>query len=381
MEQKNTLKKRLLTILVLSGGEMEYSSLSLMDYARATKDYALRKLIIEEGLVRETYRNGIRALKLRLFDKKAASYMPSLWEGALGYTPRNLFDGTLTGIARKHRLAETLVILSEANISITPDRYIAGTLPPHLEIEPAFTPLSHCKEIYNIPKDTLPGARGFGLVTAPSGIFAVYYVGKNGTIPWQGMNERMLREVQSRTYQKVEDYPLLEKFKRSITSEDKINEFISCGAVLLSGDYEATAKEIITSYTKHSENYADEFHNAYLLPTDTSGIIMLGLMIKAGWRKRLTGLFVKDSERVTDVSRGTHDIDGIVDGIETVCAVDMDMLRITRLAAKGIDNSLNVICFDFQAETLREILPQNFNVLPYPFVDVIRAFYDTDTES
>ncbi len=379
MEQKDTFKKRLLTILVLSGGEMEYSTLQLMDYSRITKANGLKKLAYDEGLIRETYRNDTRAIKLRLFDKQAALYMPSLWEGAMGYAPRNIFDGTKTGIARKHRLAEVLVILSEAGISITPDRYITRTLPPHLQLEPTYTPLIDLRETFGIPKDTFPGARGFGVVTAPSGIFAIYYVGKKRTITWHGANEGVLSDVEKSIYKNIDDRPLLDKLSNSTTNEDKINDFVKNGAILLSGDYRAAVSEILSEYKKYSWNYTYQFHNAYLLPTDTTGIIFLGLMMKAGWRKRLTGLFIKDSERVSDVSRSTYDIDGVVDGVDTLCALDMDILRLARLSGKDMGHgSLNVICFDFQAELIKDLLPDSFNVLSYPFVDVIRAFYDVE---
>ena len=360
---------------------MEYSTLTLIDYARSTKDYVVKKMMREEGIIRESYRYDTRALKLRLFDKQAPSYMPSLWEGALGYAPRNLFDGTVTGVARKHRLAETLVVLSEAGISITPDKYITAALPPHLEIAPTYTPLINLRETFDIPKDSFPGARGFGILTASSGIFAIYYVGKNGTIPWQGLNEKILSDVQKMIYEKIEDKPFLDKLRNVDSCEDRINDFVRNGAILMSGDYRATAEDILAEYRKSPVGYNYQYHNAYLLPIDTTGIIFLGLMMKAGWRKRLTDLFIKDSERMSDVSRSTYDIDGVVDEIDTVCILDMDILRLAKLVAKNIDKSVNVVCFDFQAEQLSDLLPKNFNVLPYPFVDVIRAFYNIEEQS
>lgn len=195
---EDTLASLLLTLTALSG-EFPTAQISRLPSTGAYQEKILKSLKGEK-LLRTYYRDGLRALRLTtaakklLVDKWPDRFLPYL----SGSTETNVLKSEVPRRLRLHRMAEVLVTMLNAGVSVFPwekPALFSPTPPaaaPYIG-QPIYYNSREIKEIG--PQSTfIRGSRATGVLLTDGGLFMVYNTGPS-QMKWEYQSELRLNNL------------------------------------------------------------------------------------------------------------------------------------------------------------------------------------------
>ena len=337
----------LLALIAITGELPVSQAVRLADSA-----YYMEKIVTrlkKEKLINTYYHDRLRGYRLTARAKSLLlRERPEQFTRFLtGETATNKPKYTWTDRLRLHRMAEALVTMAKANVVVYP-----GTKPPLFEdgrlsemirfSSPVYYTAGEIKEIGQ-EAAKVRGSRATGVLLTPDDAFIVYNTG-DSEMKWQYQSEMRLKTLLSR---EIDRARLNRKLPRS-----------KMQAIVLASDMEQML--VLTDTRKqHKHQYFvldGSYRHFYYVPNDYGGEFLLQLLCDRGLRASLDELLTKDLKPRDPKSFIEND--GFdADGDPVLLGYLSDLPRIKRFAnALALQEKAGtVICFDFQAETMRQV--------------------------
>ena len=364
---KDTLAGLLLTLTALSG-EFPTTQVSRLPSTAAYQEKVL-KALKSENLLRTYYRDGLRAFRLTtaakklLVDKWPDRFLPYL----SGNIETNVLKSEVPRRLRLHRMAEVLVTMLNAGAAVFPwEKPVLFCSTP-----PAAAPYINrptyysSKEVKGLGSQAVKirGSRLTGLLLADDAIFTVYNTGPF-VMKWEYKAEMRLKAlVQTELCQRR----LPEQYQNDVLRAIVFGSEMEQMALLMGVDGDG----------RHNYFVLDgNFEHFHYLTNDHYGEFILRLLCDAEQRAVLDGILSQD---LTPRRPGWVIENDAMDGDSPVLfAYTCDMPRIKRfdtaLELHEITGAL--FCFDFQADTLRQICGQRAYIQGLDFEKVKALLFD-----
>lgn len=310
---------------------------------------AVVKRLKRDKLLRTYYRDGLRGLRLTSAAKQALlSCCPDRFSSVLsGDTSTNAPKYTVPHRLRLHRMAEVLVVMFHAGISVfsweKPAAFHLVPPPADLRISrPAYYNSREVKEI-GPQSDKIRGSRSTGVLLADESIFVIYNTA-TAKMKWEYKAELRLKALLQ-----VE---ICQTRLPGQYMEAELNAVVF-GAGMDQMEYLMGAGDTKT----HNYFVLDgNFDHFYYLTSDHCGAVLLQLLCEAGLRMALNEILAEDLSPRDPCY--PVDNDGMDEtGSPVLFAYTCDMPRIRRFdtALELHGQTGTLICFDFQEEALRRI--------------------------
>lgn len=187
----------LLLMLTALSGEFPTALVSRLPGGEAYKMKVVKRLK-KDKLLHTFYADGLRAFRLTAAAKRLLLMdWPELFGGYLtGHTETNMLKSELTRRLRLHRMAEVLVEMHNAGVSVLPGQKpdVFSPTPPPADTwveQSAYYSSREVKEI-GPQRDKIRGSRATGVLLTEQGLFAVYNMG-SAEMKWEYNSEACLR--------------------------------------------------------------------------------------------------------------------------------------------------------------------------------------------
>ena len=341
-----SLADLLLTLVALSG-ELPTAQVRRLPSTAAYQNKILKSLK-RDGLLASYYRDGLRGLRLTPNAKRQllAHYADWFTPYLSGTTETNRLKSDIVRRLRLHRMAEVLVTMLNADVSVLPwekPALFAPTPPVDLTIldRPAYYNSREVKELGE-QAIKIRGSRSTGVLLTDGGIFIVYNTGP-GQMKWEYKAEMRVKALLE---MEICQTRLPEQF--ALTKQ---------AAIVFASGMETMAPLMgVGEDGRHNYFALDgHFEHVYYLTSDHHGEVILQLLCYPGERSVLDGILRKGF--------GPPRPDWVVendamDGASPVLfAYTCDMPRIKHfdsgLKIHGLTGTL--YCFDFQEKVMRRI--------------------------
>lgn len=363
---ENTLAGLLLTFTALSG-ELPTDQIDRLSSTKAYQEKVL-KALKSEKLLRTFYRNGLRALRLTLTGKKLLlNTWPDRFTAYLsGSTETNVLKSEVPRRLRLHRMAEVLVTMFNAGVTVYPWEKPALFTP-----SPPPSPLHVKRSSYYSSRELkelgalavkVHGSRATGILFSDDGIFVVYNAGP-GQMKWELRIEMRLKALvqQELCMKRVPQFSEIEP-----------------SAIVFDAGMEQMPL-LMGTHDGGQYNYFvldGNFDHFYFLTSDHCGEVILRLLCESDKRTVLDGIL---SQGLSAPRPGFVVENDAMDGDEPVLfAYTCDMPRIKRF-----DNALHIhdmrgtlYCFDFQEAALRAICGPGIKIQDLDFEKVKALLFD-----
>ncbi|MCC8026607.1 MAG: hypothetical protein LIP16_15075 [Clostridium sp.] len=343
---KETKPMLLLTLTALSG---EFPANQLERLGSVAYMDNVVKGLKRDGLLRSYYKDKLRGFRLTAKAKALLlSDNSDRFQFCLtGSCETNQPKSEITRRLRLHRMAEAIVTMHGAGVSVFRDKkpevfYPEGSQShaPPVTI-PAFYSSREMKEL-GTEFVKIRGARMVGVLLTEDRIFVVYNTG-GAMMKWEYKSE-MRTKALLKTVLCRERLP--HQYRPDVLH-----------GLLLGSDMDMACR-LLTGPEKGRRNYFildgnyDHFH---YIPNDHAGEVILKLLCSSRQMAELDGIL---SENLLPSQRGSVlENDGInCEGQPVLFAYSMDLPRILRFyqALELQDRTGVMLCFDFQAEALRQ---------------------------
>lgn len=349
----DTFSGLLLTLTALSG-EFPADLLGRLPGADSYKEFAVKQLK-RENLLRTYYRDGVRGLRLTSTAKKLllANHPDRFYPYLSGAAETNRLKSEITRRLRLHRIAEVLVTMLNAGVSVFPWEKPAVFQPapplPDTRIDrPAWFSSREVKEI-GPQRSMIRGSRAVGVLLTGGDIFVVYNTGAS-EMGWEFRAELRLKTLLKTDLCHAR---LPAQFRNAQQS-----------AIVFASDMRRIAA-FMGAHDQGSHDYFvldGEFEHFCYLTSDHHGEVMLQLLCDPDEQAALDAVLAED---LSAPQPGLVVENDAMDGNEPVLfGYTCDMPRIKRF-----DNALHIhdkqgtlYCFDFQEDALREVCGPNVSI-------------------
>jgi len=343
----------LLTLTVLSG-EFPTTLVSRLPGGDAYKTKVIKRLK-KDGLLRTYYADRLRGFRLTATAKRLLlEGWPNLFGPYLtGRTETNMLKSEPLRRLRLHRMAEVLVTMYNAGVSVFPWQkpIVFGTVPPPDDTwieQPAYYSSREVKEI-GPQRDKIRGSRATGVLLTERDTFAVYNTGSS-EMKWEHNAERRLKVLL-----KIDlcQYRLPHQYMDAEQS-----------AIVFGGDMKQMPTLIGVGGDQRHRYFVIEEHyrHFYYLTGDHCGEVVLRLLCEPEKKAVLDEILMQELSEPRQYWLVENDA---IDEDEPVLfGYTCDMPRIKRfisgLNAHGLKGTL--YCFDFQEDAMRQICGQNVDI-------------------
>lgn len=364
-----TLAELLLTLVALSG-ELPTSQICRLP---STPGYQAKilKSLKKDGLLLSYYRNGLRGLRLTSAAKKRllAEHYDWFLPYLSGVTETNRLKSDITRRLRLHRMAEVLVTMLNADVSVLPwekPNVFAPTPPddPLTVDQPTYYSSREVKELGELAVK-IRGSRSTGVLLEDGGIFVVYNTGP-GQMKWEYKAEMRLKA-------------LLEMELCQARLRMQFMNAKQSGIVFATDMGQMPPLMSVGGDKRHNYFVLDGgFEHFYYLTSDHHGEVILQLLCYPDERAVLDDVL---SQGLAPPRAGWLMENDAMDGDEPVLfGYTCDMPRIKRF-----DNALHIhdmrgtlYCFDFQEAALRAICGPGIKIQDLDFEKVKALLFDGD---
>lgn len=342
----DTLADLLLTLVAVSG-ELPTSQICRLPSTPGYQSKIL-KLLKKDGLLLSYYRNGLRGLRLTLAAKKLllAEHYDWFLPYLSGVTETNRLKSDITRRLRLHRMAEVLVTMLNADVSVLPwekPALFAPTLPAGLTAldRPAYYSSREVKELGE-QAAKIRGSRSTGVLLTGNDIFIVYNMGP-GQMKWEYKAEMRLKALLE-----------MELCQTRLKAQYM---YAQQSAIVFAADMNQMPPLTgVGGDKRHNYFVLDgSIEHFYYLTSDHRGEVILQLLCSLDERAVLDGILSQD---LAPPRSGWLMENDAMDGeVPVLFAYTCDMPRIYRFNA-ALDRSGRsgmLYCFDFQEEALRQI--------------------------
>ncbi len=349
----DTVPGLLLTLTALSG-ELPAASVSRLPASNTYKEYVIKQLK-RDHLLRSFYRNGVRGLRLTAAAKKLLleSWPDHFLPYLSGSTETNRLKSEVDRRLRLHRMAEVLVSMYNANVSVLPwekPALFASTMPAGLPgiDRPAYY---NSREVKELGRQAVKvrGSRFTGVLLTDSDIFIVYNTGA-GQMKWEYKAEMRVKA-------------LLE-MELCQTRVPEQHAQTKQSAIVFASDMEQMSSLMGVGEDKRHNYFVldGNLEHFYYLPCDHYGEVILQLLCYPDERAVLDGILGNDLSPPRPgwfVENDAMNVDKPV-----LFAYTCDMPRIKRFdSALDIHGLTGMLyCFDFQETAMRRICGPNVAV-------------------
>ncbi len=355
----------LLLALTALSGEFPTALIGRLPGGDAYKMKVVKRLK-RDSLLRTYYANGLRGLRLAASAKKMLlAGWPELFCPYLtGRTETNMLKSELTRRLRLHRMAEVLVTMYGANVSVFPWQkpVVFGPTPPPNDTwidRPAYYSSREVKEI-GPQCDKIRGSRATGVLLTENGVYAVYNTGAS-EMKWERNAELRLQALLK-----------IDLCQHRLPSQ--YGDIGSSGAIVFGADMGwLTALMGVGSDKRHKYFVQEEsYRHFYYLTSDHRGEVILRLLCESEQKAMLDDILMQGLSGAKENWLIPNDaMDG---NCPVLFAYTCDMPRIKRfgsgLKAHGLKGAL--YCFDFQEEAMRQVCGPNVDVRCMDFEAVRR---------
>jgi len=361
----------LLTMIAMSG---EFPMALGRRFSSPTYADFVVKRLKHNGLIRTYYRNGLRGLRLTAQAKKllAASNPARFTPLFIGNTMTNAPKYTLVHRLRLHRMAEVLVAMFNAGMSVFPwekpvvFNFTPLAEPPYIE-QPAYYSSYELKRSIGEMANKIRGSRASGVLLTERDIFVVYNTGSS-EMKWAYKAEVRLKALlQMELCQ-----------KRGPAQYADVKQ----SAILFGADM-GRLLPMIGVDSDNNQNYflsGQGFIHFYYLTCDHHGEVILQLLCDPDEKNRLDDLL---AHGLSDPRPGWRVDNDAMDGDSPVLfGYTCDMPRIKRFDARLSQHELpgTLICFDFQEKALRRLCGPNVSFQCIDFDNYERSVFHQPQE-
>ena len=342
----DTFPGLVLTLTALSG-ELPAALVSRLPAADTYKEYAVKQLK-RDNFLRTFYRNSVRGLRLTTTAKRLLlecwpdQFLPYL----SGSSETNQLKSEVVRRLRLHRMAEVLVTMLNADVSVLPwekPALFSPTPPDGLTAldRPAYYSSREVKEL-GAQAVKIRGSRSTGVLLAGGNIFAVYNTGP-GQMKWENKAELRLKALLEMELCQTR---LPAQFKRTKQS-----------AIVFASNMDQMAPMMGVGMDKRHGCFVlrGEFEPFCYLPSDHRGEVILQLLCNPGEKAILDGILQKGFQPPRP--GWVIENDAIDGGAAVLFGYTCDMPRIHRFSAalEKLDWPGTLFCFDFQADAIRQV--------------------------
>lgn len=348
----NKLAALILTLTALSG-EFPVAQIKRLPSTDAYQEKILKRLK-SENLVRTYYRNGLRGLRLTAQAKKllAADQPDRFTPLFTGNTMTNAPKYTIVHRLRLHRMAEVLVAMFNAGVSVLPWEKPVVFTPTPLTAEPNIQQPTYysSRELKNLGlmANKIRGSRCAGILLANQDVFVAYSTGSS-EMQWEYKAEIRLQSL----------------LQIELCHCRLPTQFMGAQqhAILFAADM-SLLPSIAGVGSNNRQSYflsGGSFRHFYYLTNDHHGDVILQLLCDPDKRAALDGIL---SEDLAPARPGfVVENDAMENCSPALFAYTCDLPRIKRfdssLMLHGMTGTL--YCFDFQEDAIRQMCGADIN--------------------
>lgn len=344
----------LLTVLSATG-EYPYSSLHLLGNERWFRRMVHR--LSEKQAIHNSESGETVICKLINISGKGSGKTIRLYKAALPilewispealsaylYAFRNhTFPGTESHIERNHRIAEAVAMCMRMGIEYRPyalpqlqNNSIRSIIPS----QTVFYSSKALKSVGHIEMNKTMFTRMVGAVFAHQRCFAVYNT-RNSVMKWNGMGE----------FKALHSLIEIARMNAGICDIDSTILFGQSDKVLLD--------TLMVNEANHRLEFRFDgiYRHIHFVPLNEPGIRLLKIICMLDASSRLLDILFEPDSIAT--GKGTFEYDAFINNKYILCHLDGDIARLIRFKEAISVNQYDseVICFDFQAEYLKEFL-------------------------
>lgn len=342
----DTLPGLILTLTALSG-ELPASLISRLSASDTYKEYAVKQLK-RDNLLRTFYRNGVRGLRLTPTSKKllTANWPDQFLPYLSGTTETNMLKSEVPRRLRLHRMAEVLVTMRNADVSVLPWEKpdVFTPMPPDdtLNIDrPAYYSSREVKELGE-QAIKVRNSRSTGVLLTDSDIFIVYNTGP-GQMKWEYKAEMRFKAL----------------LEMELCQSRLKSQFMHTtqAAIVFAADMNQMAPLMGVGGDKRHNYFVLDggFEHFYCLPCDHHGEVTLQLLCCPEEKTVLDDIL---GEGYGPARTGWLTENDAMDGETPVlfgCTFDAPRIKrfCTGLEKLGLTGVL--YCFDFQEDAMRQL--------------------------
>ena len=361
-----------LLMLVALSGEFPTTLTHRLSASKSYADFAVKGLK-HDNLLRTYYHNGLRGLRLTARAKTllSAEYPDRFVSLFTGDTATSTPKYTLVHRLRLHRMAEVLVTMLNAGVTVLPWEKSTVFSPTPLTDAPYIDRPTYysSREVKNLGlmANKIRGSRAAGVLLTDQRIFVVYNTGAS-EMKWEHKAEMRLKSL-------LEIELCLHRLP------DQFSD-VGQSAIMFGADMSHLLPLMgVDSVNRQSYFLSGEsFPHFYYLTSDHYGEVLLQLVCGPGKKQSLDSIL---SEDLSPAQPGLVVENDAMDGDDPVLfGYTCDMPRIKRF-----DNALHIhdkkgtlYCFDFQEDILRELCGPNVSIQAIDFEAYEANVFHADTD-
>lgn len=366
---EDTLASLLLTLTALSG-EFPTAQISRLPSTGAYQEKILKSLKGEK-LLRTYYRDGLRALRLTtaakklLVDKWPDRFLPYL----SGSTETNVLKSEVPRRLRLHRMAEVLVTMLNANVTVFPWKKPAIFRPTPLAAAPYINRPAYysSREVKGLGAQAVKirGSRSTGLLLTDGVIFTIYNTG-TFAMKWEYKAEMRLKAMLQ-----------TELCQRRLPGR---YQNAALNAIVFGQDMEQMLPLMNDGGGQRDYFVLDgNYQHFYYLTSDHHGELILQLLCDAEQQAVLDAILSQDLSSCR--SDWVVENDAMDGDSPVLFAYTCDMPRIKRFdtALEMHGKTGTLFCFDFQEDALQQVCGQRVKIESLDFEKVKALLFDGDS--
>lgn len=366
---EDTLASLLLTLTALSG-EFPTAQISRLPSTGAYQEKILKSLKGEK-LLRTYYRDGLRALRLTtaakklLVDKWPDRFLPYL----SGSTETNALKSEVPRRLRLHRMAEVLVTMLNANVTVFPWKKPAIFRPTPLAAAPYINRPAYysSREVKGLGAQAVKirGSRSTGLLLTDGVIFTIYNTG-TFAMKWEYKAEMRLKAM---LQTELCQCRLPGQYQNA-----------ALNAIVFGRDMEQMLPLMNDGGGQRDYFVLDgNYQHFYYLTSDHHGELILQLFCDAEQQAVLDAILSQDLSPCR--SDWVVENDAMDGNSPVLFAYTCDMPRIKRFdtALELHGKTGTLFCFDFQEDALQQVCGQRVKIESLDFEKVKALLFDGDS--
>lgn len=356
---------RLILEIIAISGEMPVNQAKRLHGGTRYKELLVVELK-KRQLIDTYYKDRLRGLRLTSEGKRLLlkDTPDRLTFYLTGNTETSLLKSEITRRLRLHRMSEAYITMHNAGVAIfrdeKPDMFRRDN--PHMRSVPypCYYNSREIKEI-GIESTKIRGSRATGIMLTVNNAYIIYNTG-DSLLKWDYNAETRFRAL----------------MQTILCRERGLYKFDSIGAIMLGKDMK-TAHDLLICASGMNSNYLSldrENTSFYYFPNDSQGETLIKLICSQDIRTEIDSRLSEELHEKSLSMRFENDaVDD--DGNYVMFAYDFDMPRIIRFnnALNLYGKSGTIICFDFQADVLRQFCPNNVQLRTIDFDSFKRRFF------
>ena len=362
-----------LLMLVALSGEFPTALTHRLPASKSYADFAVKGLK-RDSLLRTYYHNGLRGLRLTSRAKKllSAEYPDRFASLFTGDPATNTPKYTLVHRLRLHRMAEVLVTMLNAGVTVLPWEKPVVFSPTPLTDAPYIDRPTYysSREVKNLGlmSNKIRGSRAAGVLLTDGGIFVVYNTG-GSEMKWRHKAEMRLKSL-------LEIELCLHRLPDQFSDAEQ-------SAIMFGADMSRLLPLMGVGTVNRQSCFlsGESFPCFHYLTSDHYGEVILQLICDPEKKQSLDTILTED---LSPAHPGLFMENDAMDGDDPVLfGYTCDMPRIKRFdnALHLHDKKGTLYCFDFQEDALRELCGPNVSIQAIDFDAYEANVFHADTDS